>query len=331
VNEERAPAGNTDGEDCDLIDPLVLTFTISMTYVTLYSDVSLDDIVALPFEKKRQQKKYAERLRENDASGAFGGLRCASGPRVPGAGGGGGGGGGAPDGAADDVPVLRSHEALDDQPAPVVVRERRCDERLQKRTTADENLREFEVSFAYAVEYTTSEARYLVNILEEIILDFVAASVLRCSGGDHLASARTRKSLNGHDATREEARSVVRIRYPEEGEITSVSSCDPTSPRAKECYVLDTGLLVAVAGGGPAAPREVHRDVLAILKEAFDADAFARFVPEMEASSYLGPRAPSRPRSRRRSRRSARARERTGRAEGRTIIIPGRRRASSSP
>mmetsp|Transcript_46165 Transcript_46165/g.97941 ORF Transcript_46165/g.97941 Transcript_46165/m.97941 type:complete len:97 (+) Transcript_46165:189-479(+) len=96
-----------------------MVLTIRMTYVMLYSDASL------------REEAAAEEVR-----GATEGEQCKQ--DVPGA-------------AARARPVLT-------QGAQRRTRLRRPRAEMQK-TTTNENLWEFEVSFMYAMEYTTSEAR----------------------------------------------------------------------------------------------------------------------------------------------------------------------------
>ena len=59
------------------------------------------------------------------------------------------------------------------------VNERHCSDKLQ--TMSHEAFEEFELSFVYGVEATTEDASF-VDEMENLILDFVATSVLRCAG-----------------------------------------------------------------------------------------------------------------------------------------------------
>jgi hypothetical protein len=92
------------------------------------------------------------------------------------------------------------------------VNERHCNDKIQ--TTSHEAVEEFELSFVYGVEATTEYASF-VDEMENLILDFVATSVLRCAGEDEEQAVQLRS--RGVDDV-----GVVRIRYPEHGEVTSI-------------------------------------------------------------------------------------------------------------
>jgi hypothetical protein len=75
---------------------------------------------------------------------------------------------------------------------------------------------EFEVSFVYGLETSTDDASFIIDNMETMILDFVATSVLRCSGDAQAVQSRSRegRELRGVG--------VVRVRYPEDGLRTSI-------------------------------------------------------------------------------------------------------------
>jgi len=165
--------------------------------------------------------------------------------------------------------------------------ERKCNERL--RTIPQKNREEFELSFIYGVESTSNDYNFIVD-LERMILEFVATSVLRCpgDGGNVLPSSTKLRKREGDGGGAEvNVPSVVRIRYPKHGQITSMSECDPISSQAQGCVVLNTKLLVTSSGDTPVS--EVHHDVLAVLSDAFREDTFTEFIPELIDTSYLGP------------------------------------------
>ena len=90
--------------------------------------------------------------------------------------------------------------------------ERHCNDKLE--TMFHEAFEEFELSFVYGVEATTEDASF-VDEMENLILDFVATSVLRCAGEGEAQAVQLRS--RGVDDV-----GVVRIRYPKHGEVTSI-------------------------------------------------------------------------------------------------------------
>mmetsp|Transcript_25741 Transcript_25741/g.43934 ORF Transcript_25741/g.43934 Transcript_25741/m.43934 type:complete len:236 (+) Transcript_25741:1-708(+) len=120
------------------------------------------------------------------------------------------------------------------------------------------------------------------------MMDFVSISILRCSGEGYASSLQLRKrDSNEVESILGAGGEVVRIRYPEHGQVSSVSECNPTSSETRECLVLNTKLLVTIVGG--AASAQVHQDILMILKDAFKVNIFVKFLPELVDASYLGP------------------------------------------
>jgi hypothetical protein len=92
------------------------------------------------------------------------------------------------------------------------VNERHCNDKL--RAMSHEVVEEFELSFVYGVEATTKDASF-VDEMENLILDLVSTSVLRCAGEGEAQAVQLRS--RGVDDV-----GVVRIRYPEHGEVTSI-------------------------------------------------------------------------------------------------------------
>ena len=117
------------------------------------------------------------------------------------------------------------------------VYERKCDDEL--RNIPKEDVREFELPFVYGLESTSDSVDLLIQDLEEIIIDFVAISVLRCSSNGHAKSAKTgqRGAADGRGGGGASAAGVLRIRYPGSSKakrrkgtndgITSVGECGP--------------------------------------------------------------------------------------------------------
>ncbi|KAL3826888.1 hypothetical protein ACHAXA_000856 [Cyclostephanos tholiformis] len=158
--------------------------------------------------------------------------------------------------------------------------ERHCNDNLK--SISREASKEFEVSFVYGVE-SNSEDDTFVDEIESLILDLLATSMLRCSGEGEAQAVplRTRGGEILGDV------GVVRIRYPEYGKVTSISNCDPvTSSQAQECAILNTKLLVTSIG---VPILKVRADMLTILSDAFRENIFLELIPELSATSYLGP------------------------------------------
>ena len=81
-----------------------------------------------------------------------------------------------------------------------------------------EKTKEFEVSFMYGVESLSTDIIELTDDLENLILDIVATTVLTCAGEAGTHATQWRQRSKGAI----EEMGVVRIRYPEYGEITSM-------------------------------------------------------------------------------------------------------------
>ena len=86
-------------------------------------------------------------------------------------------------------------------------KERKC-----KSYMSAESLEEFEVTFAYSVESSSLDVYEITDDMENLILDFVASSMLICAseGGKHMDEGISEWG-------------AVRIRYPEYGETTTIS------------------------------------------------------------------------------------------------------------
>jgi hypothetical protein len=76
------------------------------------------------------------------------------------------------------------------------------------------SVEEFELSFVYGVESTNDDASF-IDEMENLILDLVATSVLRCAGEGEAQAVQVRSRAVDDVG-------VVRIRYPEHGEVTSI-------------------------------------------------------------------------------------------------------------
>ena len=104
--------------------------------------------------------------------------------------------------------------------------ERKCNNML--RSIPQDAIEEIEVSFAYGIESTTEDYDDLIEDLESLILDFIATSVLQCSDeseeGSSQVAAQLRKKRNGRKIGNDDGddSSVVRISYPEYGQITTI-------------------------------------------------------------------------------------------------------------
>jgi len=143
------------------------------------------------------------------------------------------------------------------------------------------------MSFVYGVETSSAMVSYsFVDGLEGLILDVVAASVLRCvyggaaSSGGGNSTQRSKLRRIGGDAK------IVRVRYAPAPHATT--TCDPLSPQAEGCAVLTTHLLVTTAGGAVPVPK-MHNVILTVIVDAFSENIFAEFIPELLSTSYLGP------------------------------------------
>ena len=97
--------------------------------------------------------------------------------------------------------------------------ERKCTDDL--RSMSKDSIEEFEVSFVYGVESSEEDTSTYLDNLETLILDYIATSVLHC-GSDAHQSVQLRKKRSGGNDKNDDVAHVVRIRYPEFGQITSV-------------------------------------------------------------------------------------------------------------
>ena len=104
--------------------------------------------------------------------------------------------------------------------------EKKCNNKL--RSIPQDAIEELEVSFAYGIESTSEEYDDLIEDMESLMLDFVATSVLQCSDeseGSSPVAAQLRKKKNSSQIGNNDGgndSSVIRIRYPEYGQITTV-------------------------------------------------------------------------------------------------------------
>jgi hypothetical protein len=81
-----------------------------------------------------------------------------------------------------------------------------------------DGLEEFELSFVYGVESSSNDVCEYTDDLENLVLDFVASTVLICTGESDTFAVQRSQHLAGE--IRDSG--VVRIRYPEYGEITTI-------------------------------------------------------------------------------------------------------------
>jgi hypothetical protein len=95
--------------------------------------------------------------------------------------------------------------------------ERRCNGEIRRMT---DELEEFELSFVYGVESSSHDVYEYTDDLENLVLDFVASTVLICAGESDTYTVPVPRSQ--HLAGEMRDLGVVRIRYPEYGEITTI-------------------------------------------------------------------------------------------------------------
>ena len=298
VTDQTLPLGDTFGIDCEDIDPLLATFTLEFVYESDDPGATADEVAARPFSTEEFRRRYIDDfLKRSDGGGtSFFDLLCVSELRLPPE----EGGTEAPT-AADATPTAVPTVTVPPSDAPsefvddIFDIRRRSDE-LERACPPGPKTRsfgwgrrqgqeEFEVTFVYGVETSTSSRRFVGGI-EDAVLDYVATNVLRCADdGDSPPRLRSggAPAVGAPDAAGE----VVRVRYPSEGAISAVSDCDPVTSEAGGCAVLSTTLYVTTLAGADG-PR-VHRDVLTVLDDALRGDAFIGTVPDVVVTSYLGP------------------------------------------
>ncbi|KAL9187715.1 hypothetical protein ACHAXT_006093 [Thalassiosira profunda] len=287
IQDQTVPMTQTTGTDCDEIDPLILTFALSMGYYTSADDLNFDSIVQYPFSTDEFRQRYIDDYLKADSPRASvwqENLQCVSEVRVPGQDG--DSGGLVPSSPADaGVPSAAPTAFVDDifsvRLVDPTAYERKCEHSF--RGVSPEKLKEFELTFVYGVESMTENVDDLVEDMESLILDLVGTSVLRCSIESSATSVQLRRSDGVGDGG---VAGVIRVRYPEFGDITSTAQCEPMAPKAKGCAVLTSKLLVT-STGEPIV--EVHQNVLLVLAEAFQQNIFLEVVPELIASDFLGP------------------------------------------
>lgn len=218
------------GLDCSEIEPMTAIFTVEIVYSTSDpNNTTSDDVLAYPFSTQEFQQRYILDYLQADG-GVFVDVQCVSEIRLP---------AGAnrlptlPPAAADGVTSLPSKmpsapldDIFDVRMSDPTAYERKCNEKLQ--SVPPESLNEFELSFGYGAEFRSSdEYDDIVDDLETMILDFVSTSLLRCSGDvDAQQSVKLRKRQaggGGYVAVEGGSSGIVRIRYPQYGQITKMS------------------------------------------------------------------------------------------------------------
>eukprot|EP00985_Skeletonema_marinoi_P028923 scaffold26306_cov116-Skeletonema_marinoi.AAC.1 len=253
VTDENIPVGPIEGSDCSEIDPLTVSFTIEMTYSTTNPVTTFDEIIKLPFSTVAFQDTFInDYLKANDANGGFAALQCVSGlivPESPGT--------TSPTGTL--VPSSSPTEYIDDLLNDIIrsgpLPERSCLDKVDPK---------------------------LIDMSEEIEISFVyGVSIMMCSERGEQIAPRVWKIDDQQDTA-----GVIRVRYPEIGEASTMSKCDPTLDHAKGCAVLSTKILVTSVGVPTSV---VHRDVLMLLNDAFKEGAFVGIIPELILTAYVGP------------------------------------------
>jgi hypothetical protein len=277
VTDENIPIGPTDGPDCSEIDPLTVTFTIDMTYSTSDPASTFDDIISLPFSTTQLQDRYIDLLKSNDVNGGFANLQCISELRIP----------SSPTTASPtgtSVPSASPMTMVDDLLNDLDLKRSNLLPEIDCHNMVDPQLldrsQEIEISFLYGVQSKTVDHFYLEE-LEGLILDFLRVSIVMCLDDGERAAPQVWKIDDQQDAA-----GVIRVRYPEIEDVSTISQCDPTLVDAKGCIMLSTKLLVTSVG---VPIIKVHSDVLMLLNDAFQEGAFVDIIPELLVTSYLGP------------------------------------------
>jgi hypothetical protein len=106
---------------------------------------------------------------------------------------------------------------------------RQCTDIIQTLSSRGKPLDEFEVSFVYGVETLTEDVSYIGN-LENLILDLVAKSVLRCDSNgakkdviqSSVDAVQQLRSTGVGEGGEMEYIGVVKIRYPRRGQVTTI-------------------------------------------------------------------------------------------------------------
>ncbi|KAL7525920.1 hypothetical protein ACHAWF_001565 [Thalassiosira exigua] len=164
--------------------------------------------------------------------------------------------------------------------------ERKCNDEMLRSMHQHVRREEFELSFEYGIE-STSDVLSFFGELETLLLDLVATSALKClqrRDGESQEFVKVRDNLGVSEASK--VAGVVRIRFPDVGNATSITQCEPTSSQAGYCSILTTKMLVTSAN----LPMVVaHHDVLAVIAIALDQNSFSEFLPEQTTTAYLGP------------------------------------------
>eukprot|EP00970_Alexandrium_tamarense_P009421 scaffold1880_cov207-Alexandrium_tamarense.AAC.3 len=150
-------------------------------------------------------------------------------------------------------------------------------------STLQDSTTEFQLSFVYGVEYTTSNHDSFINDMEDWILYYVASSSLKCFGGNH----QQQSSLLRGEVDEIGAAGVTKILYPsDDGDITSTITCDPISAQAQGCSIFNTRMLVTSVG---VPIHNVRNKILAVLADALNNGTFVEYIPEIVTTAYLGP------------------------------------------
>lgn len=223
ITDQITPSDNPLGKACSEMnletDGLTIVFTLDLTYTVTDPSVDFDIIIQYPFSTEEFRDKYLNEYLKSNLGRDFGSVVCASEVRIP-----------------RDVimppspstspgmvnattsPTLKMVDDIFNDDLARVRRsgpsyDRKCDAQLE--SEMNKATKEYEISFMYGVE-TNTDSYYFIDDLENLILDFVATSVLRCFGIGQQSVQLRRKDDEGNFA------GVTRIRYPEYGEVTSM-------------------------------------------------------------------------------------------------------------
>ena len=100
-------------------------------------------------------------------------------------------------------------------------KERQCDVFLS--ALPQETVEEIELSFVYGVESITEGIHSLIDEMDTLVLDFLAMSVLRCTGEEGVQAVQLRSGLEGGNTIG--YMGVVRIRFADYGSVSSICEC----------------------------------------------------------------------------------------------------------
>eukprot|EP00986_Skeletonema_menzelii_P006718 scaffold2550_cov153-Skeletonema_menzelii.AAC.6 len=213
VTDESIPIGPIEGSDCSQIDPLTVSFTIEMTYSTTNPVITFDEIIKLPFSTPSFQDTFInDYLRANDANGGFASLQCVSELMIPES-------LGTISPTETSMPSTSPTEFEDDllEIRSGISPERNCLDKVEPELI--DLSEEIEISVVYGVESTTADIFFL-DELEGLILDFLQISIMMCLEGGERAP-RVWKIDDQQDTA-----GVIRVRYPEIGEASTMCKFD---------------------------------------------------------------------------------------------------------